>query len=1190
MIVNCLYETEDWVNISSSRAFTAKITVHLSNLSSMKIGYLYLLISLVYCLAIGASHAQTTISYAQASYCTNGADPTPSIIGITGGSFFSTTGLVLNPTSGLLDVSASIAGSYTVSYLNNNDTATTTVQIIGADDASFSYLDSVYCSFGISDTPIVATAGGIFTSQPTGFNTLCLDSISGVIGNPNCGSSVNVYTVSYTTRGACPAVSTQQVAIALGASPFFIYPGNRVYCQNEPDVVPVILGDSAGFFTAPVGVVLDPSTGVIDLSASVPGSYIITRVTTGFCAFFSDESITILPADDARFAYGDSVYCRFGNDPTPTITGLSGGSFSSSAGLALDSLTGRVNLTGSLIDQFTVFYTTNGSCPNTDSVLIQVDTLDDASFAYDTTNYCQNGGVIVPTITGEAGGSFFSIPFGLALDNTTGNIDLPNSNTGNYTIIYTTTNPCSSSSTFDIDIDGVPSFIFDYPLDTYCLNDSSRPRPVQLPSVGFGNATADQVGLSLSNTGILILERSLAGVYVVTYVTNPINNLCQVTYTDTITVLAPDNASFSYGAVRFCATDPPITPFLINNSGGTFSANSNNLALNSQTGTIDFGASTAGTYIVTYTTAGFCATVYSETITIDPFPNASFAYGANAYCLGATNPQPTITGISGGRFSSRAGLIINVFSGELDLNTSTAGTYTVFYSLTASCSATDSTVVTIGTRDDATFTYPQTTYCQSEPDAVPTFTGTTGGSFTSSPTGLAYDLSTGVLDLSASTAGTYTITYTTTGTCPDSRTLSIIITPTPSAAFGFAKTTYCLGEPNPSPSITGSTGGRFVGSNGLPIDILFGQIDLTAATAGTYTVFYQVGTSNCADTSSVVITIGSPDSANFSYPQASYCQNEPAAVPTRLTTGGNFTSTPLGLAYNLNAGIIDLGLSIPGIYTITYRTNGNCPDSSSQMLTVFATPSAAFAFAKSVYCLGEPNPSPTITGTTGGQFSGSTGLLVNASLGELDLLATPLGTYTVTYRVNNGTCANSDSTTVTIALADSASFAYTDTFVCVNGGNNIVLGATSNRTGTYSASPAGVTFVNTSTGEIDVSNTLAGTYLVKYITNGNCPDTASIQLDATFCLGQQQLTTTPNYGVFPNPNNGTFYLVYEGEASPTTIRVVDALGRVVYEENNVWLNQSAYEIQLPKVAAGAYWLMAQNDKGIWRSKVVVAQP
>ncbi|WP_298767239.1 Ig-like domain-containing protein [uncultured Polaribacter sp.] len=57
-----------------------------------------------------------SISYPATTYLPTDTDPTPTIVGLTGGAFRATTGLTINATSGIIDLSDSTPGIYTVTY------------------------------------------------------------------------------------------------------------------------------------------------------------------------------------------------------------------------------------------------------------------------------------------------------------------------------------------------------------------------------------------------------------------------------------------------------------------------------------------------------------------------------------------------------------------------------------------------------------------------------------------------------------------------------------------------------------------------------------------------------------------------------------------------------------------------------------------------------------------------------------------------------------------------------------------------------------------------------------------------------------------------------------------------------------------------------------------------------------------
>lgn len=81
--------------------------------------------------------------------------------------------------------------------------------------------------------------------------------------------------------------------------------------------------------------------------------------------------------DNASFSYATVAYCINGADPTPTITGLAGGTFSSTpSGLSINSSTGTIDVSGATPNIYSVTYTTTGTCPNSLDVSITIETLD----------------------------------------------------------------------------------------------------------------------------------------------------------------------------------------------------------------------------------------------------------------------------------------------------------------------------------------------------------------------------------------------------------------------------------------------------------------------------------------------------------------------------------------------------------------------------------------------------------------------------------------------------------------------------------------------------------------------------------------------------------------------------------------------------------------------------------------------
>ena len=65
-------------------------------------------------------------------------------------------------------------------------------------------------------------------------------------------------------------------------------------------------------------------------------------------------------------------------------------------------------------------------------------------------------------------------------------------------------------------------------------------------------------------------------------------------------------------------------------------------------------------------------------------PAATISYAGTPFCTSLVAPQAvTQTGTAGGAYSSTAGLMIDAVTGAITPSTSTAGTYTVTYTIAA---------------------------------------------------------------------------------------------------------------------------------------------------------------------------------------------------------------------------------------------------------------------------------------------------------------------------------------------------------------------------------------------------------------------------------------------------------------------------------------------------------------------------
>jgi len=86
--------------------------------------------------------------------------------------------------------------------------------------------------------------------------------------------------------------------------------------------------------------------------------------------------------------------------------------------------------------------------------------------------------------------------------------------------------------------------------------------------------------------------------------------------------------------------------------------------------------------------------------------------------------------------------------------------------------------------------------------------------------------------------------------------------------------------------------------------------------------------------------------------------------------------------------------------------------------------SAAFSYSASSFTQADSNPTPTITGTTGGTFSGTSGLVfVSTSTGEINLSASTIAAHVVTYTVD-GVSATFNLSVTAAPYASTSSFSF----------------------------------------------------------------------------------------------------------------------------------------------------------------------
>lgn len=223
----------------------------------------------------------------------------------------------------------------------------------------------------------------VWYDQPVGGNVITSPTLSTV-------GAVTYYAEAVNTLTNCPSLTRTAVNLQIDqpASANITYLDNP-YCSIDGFAYVTRTGTPGGYpggtpggtyFAFSPGIVIDPLTGTIDITNSIPATYTIGYVmpANGTCpSTITTTSITIEQLPAATISY-NTPFCYGGTNESVTINGTLGGLFSYYAypSLALNTITGEITLGGaSMPGTYTVFYSfpATAACPQVNtSTTVQV--------------------------------------------------------------------------------------------------------------------------------------------------------------------------------------------------------------------------------------------------------------------------------------------------------------------------------------------------------------------------------------------------------------------------------------------------------------------------------------------------------------------------------------------------------------------------------------------------------------------------------------------------------------------------------------------------------------------------------------------------------------------------------------------------------------------------------------------------
>jgi gliding motility-associated-like protein len=609
------------------------------------------------------------------------------------------------------------------------------------------------------------------------------------------------------------------------------------------------------------------------------------------------------------------------------------------------------------------------------------------------------------------------------------------------------------------------------PAGPFCQTDAA----VNLSAATAGG-TWSGTGITNSTNGTFNPATAGPGTHTITYA---IGGPCGGSSTTTITVNALTTPTFT--AIAPICSGGSITLPTTSNNGitGTWSPAINNTATTTYTFTPN---------------AGQCASTTTMSVTVNPAPTMTTpaniaACPSDNVAASAFTSTPAGASFTWTNSNTAIGLGASgsgntpSFSATNGTGSPITGTITVTPSLSG-CTGTPVTyTITVNDLFDATIT-PAGPFC--ETDAAVNLTAVDAGG-TWSGTGIT-NASSGTFDPSIAGAGTFTITYSISGSCGSTDTENITVNPIP-VVNSITNITACPGDAIVA-SVFSSTpaGASYTWTNDNT------TIGLGASGTGNTPGFTAVnGTgSSISGNVSVIPTlngcVGLPVTYSITIndqfdatitPAGPFCESNTNTFLAAVDPGGAWSGNGI---VNTVTGEFSPSAAGAGTHTITYTILGSCGDVQTTSIQVIADADATIN-SVGPFCVSDPIVTLTAA-QNGGVWSG-TGI-TSAANGTFDPSVAGAGTHTIDYNIS-GVCGDNDQITITVVDLIPSTINPAGPF-CADDASVTLTAA--NTGGTWS----GTGITNTTNGTFDPAVAGAGTHTITYTISGSCGTTSTLSI------------------------------------------------------------------------------------------------
>ncbi len=890
-------------------------------------------------------------------------------------------------------------------------------------------------------------------------------------------TTTTTYYVTATNATGCTATDSVTVIANPLLTPV-ITPSNPVLCLGDSISLSVTAGVSYTWSTG-------ATTQNITVSPTANTTYAVTATNGNGCSGTASVNVTVANNPVAAI-----------NPPVDSVCTGSSASLTASGGTSYVWSTGSDSASISVSPVATATYkvtVTNGSgCSATDSVVVKVNPKPAVTINPPFVTVCSGSSTtLTTTVTGVTGTSTFAWSSGSDSASTT----VSPTATTLYTVTVTSASGCTATASRNVTVNPVPVVTITPATDTIC----SGTNTTLTASGGGGGFGAYRWSAGGPPGGASITVAPTATTtYYVTVTNGGGPGACSATDSVKVVVKPVATAAISPATVTVCAgTSATLTA----SGGGTYAWNTGS--------TIDSIVVTptgTTTYTVTITGANGCTATANRTVNVNPAPVVTVNPATSSICTG--NPVTLTATVAGPGFGNRYVWSTAAITAAITVSPTATTTYVVTVTGNNNCSATASAVVIADSTLVPIITPSNPTSCAGSPVALTVTAGTTYA--------WSNGAGTRVINVSPTTATTYTVTVTNGVGCSGTASVNVSVNPAVTAMVNPSAATICAGS---STSLSASGGTSYVWSTG--------NDSATITVAPGFTTTYRVTVSDsagCSATASATVTVNRAPVVNITPPNAAVCAGSSVTLTAVSGGGGGGTVTYLW-STGSTAAAITVSPVATATYTVTATNASGCTATASCTVTVNPLPTAAITPAADTVCAGS-TATLTASGAAGGGDGGyrwSTG----GFGATINVTPTATTTYTVTV-TGAGGCTAVAISTVLVKPAPAATVTPAKDTIC--GGSSVVLTASGGGTYAWSnnvstainaVSPTATTTYNvTVTGSNGCSATAAGTVTVNTVNAAIAPAVSSL------CTGQSDTLVA---------SGGTTYLWSNGSSATSII-------------------------------------------------------